>query len=151
MTIRGPFAVTLLVVLFVSLAANLVIAGFTVARFANGGPPGFGGGAADLDRLVTLGIGAFPPEIQDDIRQRVQEERPKFRDYLMGLRQTRQEMFDAMRARDFNRKALDHAFADLRDELNGMQIIGQNIMADAVAAAPPDVRARIRPPRGPFP
>jgi hypothetical protein len=148
MTIRGPFAVTLLVVLFVSLAANLVVAGFSVARFSGGRPPGFGG---DLDRLVTLGIGAFPPEIQDNIRQKVQEERPKFRDYLMGLRQTRQKMFDAMRAADFNRQALDDAFAELRGELNGMQVIGQSIVADAVQAAPPAARQKIRPPRGPFP
>ena len=149
MTIRGPFAVTLLVVLFVSLAANLLIAGFAVSRFSGGRPPGFGGG--DLDRLVTLGIGAFPPEIQDDIRQRVQDERPKFRNYLMGLRQTRQTMFDAMRAPDFDRKALDDAFAELRDELNGIQVVGQAIVADAVAAAPPEARQQIRPPRGPFP
>jgi uncharacterized membrane protein len=147
MTIRGPFAVTLLVLLFVSVAANLLVAGFVVARFAGGPPPGFGGG--DIDRLVTLGIGSFPRPIQDEIRQNVRDQRMKFRTYLDGIRTSRQKMFEVMRAPDFDRAALDGAFADLRDDLNGIQMLGQSIVGDAVAAAPADVRAQIRPPRGP--
>ena len=147
MTIRGPFAVTLLVVLFVSLAANLMIAGFTVSRFT--GPPGPGGG--EIDRIVALGIRAFPPEIQGDIRKQVRAHRGQFGADLEAARAARQRMFAAMRANPFNRTALDQAFADVRTATNDIQSVGQTIVADAIANAPPDVRARIRPPRGPFP
>jgi len=147
MTIRGPFAVTLLIVLFVSLAANLTIAGFTAARFTH--PPG--PGAGEIDRIVALGIRAFPPEIQGDIRNQVRAHRGQFRADLEASRAARQRMFQAMRANPFNRAALDQAFADVRATTDDMQMIGQTIVADAIANAPPGVRARIRPPRGPFP
>ncbi len=145
MTIRGPFAVTLIVLLFVSLAANLVVAGFTVARFR--GPPT---GAGEIDRIVALGIRAFPPEIQGDIRDQVRAHRGEFRAGLVAVQASRQRMFEAMRADPFDRAALDQAFADVRTTTNDVQTIGQTIVADAIAQAPPDVRARIRP-RGPFP
>jgi hypothetical protein len=60
-------------------------------------------------------------------------------------------MFEAMRADPFDPATLDAAFADLRMTTTELQQAGQQIVADAVAEAPPDVRARIRPPRGPFP
>ena len=147
MTIRGPFAVTLLVVLFVSLAANLMIAGFVVSRYA--GPGGPGGG--EIDRIVSLGIRAFPPEIQGDINKQVRAHRDEFRRGLDAVRASRQRMFAAMRANPFNRAQLDAAFADVRNTTNEVQAIGQTIVADAIANAPPDIRARIRQPRGPFP
>jgi hypothetical protein len=147
MTIRGPFAVTLLVLLFVSLAANLMIAGFTVARFAGPWP----GGAGDIDRIVALGIRAFPPEIQGDIQDEVRAHRREFRAGVDAVQAARQRMFVMMRADPFDRPGLDKAFADVRATTNDVQMIGQNIVADAIANAPPDVRARIRPPLGPFP
>ncbi len=149
MTIRGPFAVTLIVLLFVSLAANLMIAGFTVARFT--GPGGPGGGVGDIDRIVALGIRAFPREIQGDIRDQVRAHRREFRSGLDAVQGARQQMFAAMRADPFDRAALDAAFADVRSTTNEVQMIGQNIVADAIANAPANVRKRIRPPRGPFP
>ncbi len=147
MTIRGPFAVTLLVVLFVSLAANLIIAGFVVARVAGPRP----GGIGEIDRIVALGIRAFPPEIQGDIRDQVRAHRNEFRAGLDAVQVARQQMFAAMRADPFDRAALDQAFATVRSTTNTVQAVGQSIVADAIAHAPADVRARIRPQRGPFP
>ena len=148
MTIRGPFAVTLLVVLFVSLAANLVIAGFTVARFAGPRP----GGGGEIDRIVALGIRAFPPEIQGDISE-------------SGARPPRRVPRRARRGRRTRASGCSRRCAPTRSTArrstrpsptcaattNDVQAIGQTIVADAIANAPPDVRARIRPPRGPFP
>ncbi len=147
MTVRGPFAVTLLVVLFVSLAANVMIAGFVVSRVADFRP----GGPGEIDRIVSLGIRAFPPEIQGDIMNQTRAHRSQFRAGLDAVRNSRQRMFAAMRADPFNRAALDEAFAEVRSTTNEVQAIGQTIVADAIANAPPDVRARIRQPRGPFP
>ncbi len=145
MTIRGPFAVTLLVLLFVSVAANLVVAGFTIARFA--GPRGGG----NIERIVALGIRAFPPEIQRDISQRVRGERDQFRARIDAIQDARQRMFEAMRAEPFDQDALEATFADVRAKTNDVQAIGQSIVAGAIADASPDVRRRIKPSRGPFP
>ena len=145
MTIRGPFAATLLGLLLVSLAANLVIAGFMVAHIAGPRPGG------EIERIVSLGIRAFPPEIGGDIMDQMRARRGEFRVRLDAVQAARQRMFEAMRADPFDRAALDAAFADVRSKTNDVQAIGQSIVADAIAQAPADVRQRIRPPRGPFP
>ncbi len=145
MTIRGPFAITLLVLLFVSLAANVVVAGFTIARIAGPRPGG------EIERIVALGIRAFPPEIQRDINRQVRDQRAALRARIDAVQNARQRMFEAMRAQPFDRAALEAAFADVRTATNDVQAIGQNIVADAVAHAPPDVRRHIRPSHGPFP
>jgi uncharacterized membrane protein len=145
MTIRGPFAVTLLALLFVSLAANLVVAGFTVARIAGPRPGG------EIERIVALGIRAFPAEIRRDISEGVRGQRDELRARVDAIQEARQRMFEAMRAEPFDRNALDAAFADVRTKTNDVQAIGQSIVAAAIANASPQVRARIKPPRGPFP
>ena len=146
MTIRGPFAIGLIVVVFLSLAANLIVAGFVVSRFA--GPPRPGG---DIERIVAIGIRAFPPEIRNAIESASRDKRDELRARLDEVQTARQHMFDAMRADPFDPAALNAAYADLRDKTNALQEVGQRIVFDAVQKAPPRVRAQIRPPRGPFP
>jgi hypothetical protein len=149
LTIRGPFAIALLVVVFLSLAANLVVAGFVVSRF--GPPPGRGGG--DIERIVAIGIRAFPPEIQKAIMDGSRDKRDAMKAKLDAVKDARQRMFDAMRANPFDPAALDTAYTDLRTRTTELQEIGQQIVSEAVANASPEVRAQIRPPppRGPFP
>lgn len=147
MTIRGPFAVALLVVVFLSLAANLVVAGFVVSRF--GPPPGRGGG--DIERIVAIGIRAFPPEIQKAIVDGSKAKRDEMKTLIDSVKDARQRMFEAMRADPFDPAALEAAYADLRQKTSVLQEAGQQIVLDAVANASPEVRSRIRPPRGPFP
>ena len=145
MTIGRPWAIAILVLLFLSVAGNLLIAGFAAARF--GGPrPG-----SPIERIVAIGIRAFPPPIQDGIEQGARAQRDAVRARLDAVQEARMRMFEAMRADPFDAAALDAAFANLRQETAELQQVGQGIVGDAVAAAPADVRGRIRPPRGPFP
>ena len=148
MTLRGPLSITLLVALFLSLAVNLLVAGFVVTRFA--GPPGRGG---EIERIVAIGIRAFPQEIQDAIRQGSREKRDEMKAKLDAVQEARKLMFDAMRANPFDAAALDAANADLRARTAELQEVGQQIVANALAHASPEVRSQIRPPppRGPFP
>jgi hypothetical protein len=146
MSIGRPWAIAILAVLFISLAANLVIAGFSVSRFA--GPPHPG---SIIERIVAIGIRAFPPPIQDAIEAGVRDRGPEMRERLDAMQGARMHMFDAMRADPFDAAALDAAFADLRTQTTDLQRVGQEIVGQAVAAAPANVRSRIRPPRGPFP
>lgn len=146
MTIRGPLAIGLIVIVFVSLAANLVVAGFVVSRFA--GPPRRGG---EIERIVAIGIRAFPPELQKAIVDGSKAQQDEMRARLDEVKEARKRMFDAMRADPFDAAALESAYADLRDKTNVLQQAGQEIVLDAIAKATPEVRSRIRPPRGPFP
>lgn len=145
MTVGKPWAIAILTVFFLSLAANLVIAGFSVARFAGPRP------ISVIERIVAIGIRAFPPPIQDAIQTGARDRGQEVRGRLDAVQAARMRMFDAMRADRFDAAALDAAFADLRAQTTELQHVGQEIVAAAVANAPADVRARIRPPRGPFP
>ncbi len=146
MTVRGPLAITLFAALVLSIAVNLIVAGFVVARLGGPPPPG-----SEVERIVAIGIRAFPPEIQKAIADGTKAQRDQLRARLNDVQDARKKMFDAMRADPFDPAVLNTAYANLRDKTNALQELGQQIVASAVAAAPADVRARIRPPHGPFP
>jgi len=141
MTIRGPFAAVLALLLFVSLALNFIIAGFTLARIAGPRPAG------DIDRILAIGARDYPPEIRQAIGERLRDGRDQFRIRIGAIEAARKRMYDAMRAQPFDEAALEAAFADLRAETEALQRAGQDVIAGAVAGAPPEVRRGIRPPR----
>jgi hypothetical protein len=108
MTIRGSFAVTLLVTLSVSLAADLMIAGLLISRFAGPRP-----GGDEINWIVSLGIRDFPAEIQRGILDQARVRQGELNDDIDAIRAAEQRMFQAMRADPFDRVALDAAFADV--------------------------------------
>lgn len=138
MTIKGPFAVVVLIVLVLSVTANLLIAGFTIARL------GEFRSRDSVERLVTLGTRSFPQPLRDDIVSRVRAGREVLRGPLRDVEAARRQMLEAMRAEPFDRAALNAAYEQLRDATAELQRAGQDIVADAIADAPPDVRRSIR-------
>ena len=148
MTISRPWVIGLFAALFISLAVNFLIAGFAAARFHGGAPRG---GPNFIERIVAIGIRAFPPPIQADIRERTDAQREELRTLVDAVQDSRMRMLEAMRAEPFDPAALDAAFADLRSRVNTLQEAGQAIVGAAVAEAPADVRIKIRLGRGPFP
>jgi hypothetical protein len=145
MTISRPWAIALFAVLFLSVAANLVVAGFAASRFQ--GPPG----SRFVERIVAIGIRAFPPPLQEDIQRRAEVEREELMRRVRAVQEARATMIEAMRADPFDAEALDAAFAEVRQRVVEMQEAGQRIVGEAIAIAPPDQRMQIRLRRGPFP
>ncbi|HEY5082125.1 MAG TPA: periplasmic heavy metal sensor [Bauldia sp.] len=146
MIIRGPLAIVFAIVLLLSVATNLLIAGFVVARL-HGPPPG----GDEIERIVMMGIRAFPPELQKAIVASAHAKDDEMKTKIDTVKQARQKIFDAMRAEPFDRAALEAAYADLRTSTGALQQVGQELTLDALASAPADLRQRIRPPHGPFP
>ncbi len=141
MTIRKRWAILLFTALVVSIGLNLAIAGFTAARiWGDPRPPPIGG-------IVAIGIRSFPPEIQQVIRAKSEERRPEIRTRLDAVDAAREQMFEALRADPFDEAILSAAFAALRDRTVELQMIGQEMVAEAVADAPAAVRAEIKPPK----
>ena len=143
MTLRGPFAVVLLLLLFVSLAANFLVAGFVVARV---NAPAGAAGTTDVDRVVAAAVRGFPQEIQRTIADTTKANRPQLRNRLEAVQTARQNLYDAMRAQPFNRAALENAFDVYRASVAALQKVGEDVMTQAIAQAPPDVRRKIKPP-----
>jgi uncharacterized membrane protein len=144
-TVRGPLAWILAVVLLLSLAINVLIAGFVLGRL-HGPPPG-----DDFQHIVGMLVRPYPPEIQRAIMDDALAHRDELRRKFDAMRDARREAFDAMRADPFDQAKLDAAYADVRAAADAMQQAIQRIETTAVADAPADVRHQIKPPRGPFP
>jgi uncharacterized membrane protein len=144
-TLRGPALAVLGVVLLLSLGANLVVAGFAISRMYGPRPGG------SIERIVAIGIRAFPPELRKSISEATHARHDDFKARFDEVQAARRQMFEAMRADPFDPAALQAAYTNLRAKTSELQQIGQQIVADALAAAPAEVRSRIRPPRGPFP
>lgn len=147
MTIGRPWAIALLTLLFLSVASNLLVAGFVISRFGPPRPPR----DSMIERIVAIGIRAFPPPIQDRIEKGSRDHREELRARLGAVQEARLKMFEAMRADPFDQPALDQAFADFRARTSELQQAGQTIVGGAVAGEPYEVRVEIKPPRGPFP
>jgi uncharacterized membrane protein len=141
-TLRGPILAILGILLLLSLGINLVVAGFTLSRL-------YGPRPSSIERVVAIGIRAFPPELQKAIGEATRARRDEVRARFEQVKAARRQMFEAMRADPFDPAALDAAYADLRARTGELQQIGQQIVAGTLAEAPADVRSRIRPPRGP--
>jgi len=142
MTVRGPFAYILVGLLIVSLAANFLIFGFAAARYHGGfDDPGA------IDRIVALGARAFPRELRDEIGDQLGRHRGELHAALRDLGRARREMFRQMAADPLDRAALNAAFADVRAKTGEVQRLGQDLVEEVLVDAPPEERAKIRPPR----
>ena len=145
MTIRGPLAWILAIVLLLSLAINVLIAGFVVGRL-HGGPDG-----DDIQHIIGMIVRPYPPEI----RRAVMDEALAHREDLLGklnaMRAARRAAFDATRAEPFDPAKLDAAYANMRAAAEAVQEAIQRIETDAIARAPAAARQQIQPPHGPFP
>ncbi|MCC6982995.1 MAG: periplasmic heavy metal sensor [Bauldia sp.] len=141
MTIRGLAAAILLILLFVSLGLNFLGVGFIAARASGGGQ------AADLARIVEIGLQTFPPEIRRSIGRDLVENRVELRQALEDYRAAQARLYGIMQESPLDEAALRTAFAEVREKTAALQALGQDVLARAVVAAPPDARAQIRPPR----
>ena len=132
---RGPFAIALLVVLVLSLAANFVVVGFVASRVGEFRLTG-------MQRIVALGVKNYP--IGDPQRDRGRKRPPMPQSLgaaLADFNAARQRAFTAMRAEPFDPARLDAEFADVRAKTELLQRLGHEVIAKAVAAADPG-RAR---------
>jgi len=151
MTIRGPFAIGLLVVLFVSVAANLLIVGFTVGRASTGPRP-----PTEIEQIVALGARAFPAPLRELIAERSRERRADLRAQLREVEEARRATYAAMRADPFDAETLRAAHDAFRAATDALQRTGQEIVEEVLVDVPAEERQKIsagrRPPlfdRGP--
>lgn len=144
MTIRGKWSVTLLVVLVVSLALNLFVAGFAVSKFRKFGH----GPVPGIERMFSAFVGGFPREIRRDVHDELEDVRPQFQEVVASLRNARTRMFELMREDPLDKDALAQAMTEVRDRTSNIQQIGHDAARRAIENASPEARAKIDP-RGP--
>ncbi len=119
------------IVVGASLLANAIVLGL-VLRF--GDMRGGGGGAGD-----AAGFGRMPPEIRQEFRSVLRENRRTLAAPMRDLGAARRAMFDAALARPYDRAAVEAAMVRVRDASAAVQVAGQALLLmtfDKAAGAP---------------
>lgn len=140
MTIRGRWAIALLVALALSVGLNLFAAGVGVSLMR------LREAAWGIDRGQGAVMARFPDEIRRGVGRGLIARRGALRDGLAALSEARAAMFEAMRAEPFDAARLSAAMAEVRARGADLQRMAHDAVAEAVADAEPEVRAAIRPP-----
>lgn len=134
MTLSRRGATALLVVLGVSVFLNLVAAGFFGAVF---------GGATVGGFLLRQRVGPVPVELRHAFRKELFAERRQILRALAQLRHDRSTLHDALTAATLDQPAIDSANAAVRQDVDKLLAIGQDILVKAVVTLPPHVRKQI--------
>ncbi len=137
MIIRGTTAAVVVGALALSLAANVFLGGYMVARASRDAP------MPALDRGILLGGHGYPAPIRSALKAGMQADRADIRDRLRDLRRARRESFDAMRADPFDASRLASALAAERAAVTRLQEGGHAVLERVIAAAPAAERAEI--------
>ncbi len=137
MTIRGNWAITLLILFGISLSLNLFVAGFAASRFH--GPERSGA----IHHMLGAFAHRFPHEIREILHGELDEVRPDMDREFLELRDARQQMFSLMRQENLDKAALEQSMADVRQQLNDVQAVGQAAVLRAIEASDADSRAEI--------
>ena len=139
MTIGGKWAVALLVVLFLSLGANLFLGGL----FAGGALRG--GDQPRPARALAAFLRSLPEEARPVLREGFRARRPELRAKILAVAEARGEVADLLAREDLDRVRLDAAFVELRARTSEVQVLLHEIVADAMMELPPEVRAEWQP------
>jgi hypothetical protein len=119
-----------------SVAANLLILGMVVGNHFHDGPPPRGGEPGGLPNFLMRA----PEPMRPFLRDRMAHSRDEVADDMNAVRAARREAFEILRAQPFDRDRAAAALAKLRATSEKQQEHLHDILLDAYAAAPPDVR-----------
>ncbi len=124
--------------LIASAALNVFLLGFIIGDFAR-----------PIRAAQSLGELAshYPDDIRQALRANVVSDRRELRDGLRSFNAVRADLFEAMRAPEFDRARVEALMAQVRAETTNLQMRLQAATLAAVAAAPPEVRAEIGTPQ----
>lgn len=135
MTLDGRKAKVILIVLGLSLVANLFAISFFAGRWSVQGRA-----VAEQMRLT------YPASIRADVRSALAPRREEMAAAVRQLREARARMLEIARAPDLDQEALRAAMAEVRAATTTVQEISQSALAEALGEATAEERAGIRRP-----
>lgn len=127
------------IILFSSIALNVTLGSMLAVRhhtvrgnFAEGGRPML----AMMKQLRNL-----PEEQRTPIKEIVQQTRPELRAAMEDVRDTRQQISEYLKDKDYNREEAEKKLASLREKTSAMQLRTQIMMLDIADNLTPEQRA----------
>jgi uncharacterized membrane protein len=140
----------LAIFLFISLVANVFLAGLLAGRILHW--DWLGGQqspyAQQIGPFASHALERLLEPLDDADRQIVLNTVESHADELMQLnrsiREQRRVIAQLLKADNYDRKAVDDAFTELRKRIDTMQVTLQTALSDAVGKLPPDARKQLR-------
>lgn len=129
------------ILLIVSLAANLLVAGVVAGAFFSGGPEKRGPGRGYSNLPLGPYGRAFSKEDRADLRAAFEARKPWFDKSRRQMRGFGKEMAAAMRAEPFDAAAITDILARQSAVWGEIQAEGQKLFVERVSAMTPDQRA----------
>lgn len=131
----------LIIVLVLSLAANLALGGFVIGRMSHGGPvPGVMDPSLSLFRMMR----ELPERRREAFRPTVREHFHDMRDELRRMRAAQRGINDALEQEPFDADALEQALTDFRAALVASQRDNHDLLVRVAAAMSHEERAILR-------
>lgn len=140
--------------LALSLAANLFLAGFIVARVATSGQPRL---IRDASPAVELSLRSLPQDLPDSVREDLErafrEQRPEIRRAVRQYRDAQEQVRTLLARKDARRAELEEAFRRLRELGAEVQVPMHRVFVTALDNLDPAMRQmtfRLLEPRTPL-
>ena len=128
MTFTGRKGTALLVALIVSVCVNLLLAGVMVGgRWHHGGP----------------WWREIPEEARPIMKQTFESHKAEFDARRGAVRQARQKVADILKADPIDQAALDQALAELSQQSQSIQQLGNTMMVEVAKQLSPELRAQM--------
>jgi len=147
-TERGNGRRWLAIFLFVSLVANVFLAGLLAGRIFHWGwfdsPPPY---AQQIGPFAGRALQHLLSPLDDADRKIVLDAVESHADELMqmtkSIREQRKVVAQLLKADNYDQKAVDDAFTELRKRIGTLQATLQMALSEAVGKLPPDARKRL--------
>lgn len=137
---RRPGFVLLLVLLAVSLGANLVVAGFVLERALDTRS----GSERLAERTAYAVVGHLPDAVRDPLLQAILSQKPELDRAVRDIRRSRREVRAAMRAEPLDAARLRDALAETRRRSEALLSMIDDAIAATIAGIPASDRATIK-------
>lgn len=135
----------LMILLLVSLAANVFFAGFVGGRVL-GGPPHAKGerhGPPPAGMVMVRDLEALPPEARESFRATFRDRKPELRRSYHELRRLRDAFAQALAADAWDRARVEASLEDLRAVEDTHQTMLAHVIIDAFESLTPDQRKAV--------
>lgn len=125
------------IVLAISVALNLLVAGLAIGAAFHGGP--------NRDQMSRdLGFGPFSEALDMNqrhaLRESLLQKSPQIRGAMQQRRADLAQLLSALRAEPFDAAAMNSALETIRTRLADQLALGKNALADVLIAMPPAQR-----------
>ena len=130
---KTSMKVVLGTVAFLSLSANMALAGVVAGE-------NMGGGIAGKVASAFAAFADLSPESRDKTVEIVKKELPQIQDEIKDIHAKREEAKAILSRQDYKRADLEKVLADLRTDATRLQESGQTAVLDVVDALKPEER-----------